>query len=297
MELEGKRFSLKGYFAYGTHEDVAERIESLGGKVENDDVFIDFGGLYAFKYDYLIIGSKSRDGKQPWNPTEAKSRYEEIFRENGKDIPILFEYEVDALSGRAVMTPERLERRRQDAENARIHHDAVNELRETAYKVVEDGVITIDEAVEIKRAISRDYVLRNDPVFHPIYLQVCKLTKKSTLDADAEKQLIDNLHRIIDPTWCTDGEIFEEIKDKTFCLTGDFDYGSRKKVRERLVSLGGEEKSGVSRTLDYLIVGTKGSEDYAYGNYGSKAKKAMELQEQGCAIKIVPEREFGPLRS
>lgn len=34
MDFKGKRFHLKGYFAYGTHEEVAERIESLGGKVE-----------------------------------------------------------------------------------------------------------------------------------------------------------------------------------------------------------------------------------------------------------------------
>lgn len=175
-------------------------------------------------------------------------------------------------------------------------HATINNLRTLAYKVVEDGVITLSEALELKRAFREDEMLRNDEAFRPVYLIVRKITKKTNPEELEQDKLIDALHRIIDPTWCTDGEIIDEIKGKTFCLTGDFLFGSRKQVQDHLVSLGGISKSNVSRNLDYLIIGTEGSEEYAYGNYGSKVKKAMELQNTGCAIKIVPEREFGPLR-
>lgn len=186
--------------------------------------------------------------------------------------------------------------RRMAMEQAREQHDAINKLRALAYKVVDDGVITLDEALEIKRVFKNDEFLRNDEVMRPVYLMVRKVTKKSSTEDVDQETLINALHRIIDPTWVTDGEILDEINGKTFCLTGDFLFGTRKQVQDHLVSLGGIAKSGVSKSLDYLIVGTDGSEEYAYGNYGSKVKKAMELQNSGCTIKIVPEREFEPLR-
>ena len=296
MDFKGKRFHLKEYFAYGTHEEVAERIESLGGKVEYDDAFVDFDGLHFFEYDYLIIGSKSRNGEQPWNPLEAKSRYEEIYRENGKEIPILLESELDALAGRAPMTEQKLLNKRIAAEEADRQHNAVNSIRSIAFNVVEDGIVTLDEALDIKRAFNREVELKKDALLRPIWLQVSKLKKISSFESDEQERLLDALNRIIDPSWVTTGEVIDEIKGKTFCLTGDFSYGSRKSVQEYLVSLGGIAKSGVSQSVDYLIIGSKGSDDYAYGNYGSKAKKAMELQNQGHHIQIIHEREFSPLQ-
>lgn len=84
------------------------------------------------------------------------------------------------------------------------------------------------------------------------------------------------------------------LKDKTFCLTGDFKTGSKSEIEKRIVSKGGIKKSSVSGKLDYLFVGGLGSEAWKYGNIGGKIAKAQELQEKGKNIKIISEDDLVP---
>lgn len=58
------------------------------------------------------------------------------------------------------------------------------------------------------------------------------------------------------------------IYGKSFVITGSFSFASRDVLTERLKSMGGENKSSVSKNTDFLIVGDKA---------GSKLKKATEL--------------------
>jgi len=71
----------------------------------------------------------------------------------------------------------------------------------------------------------------------------------------------------------------EEFKDKTFLATGKLKHFTREGIKEYIESLGGKNLSGVSKKLDYLIVGEKA---------GSKLKKAEELK----TVKILTESEF-----
>lgn len=57
------------------------------------------------------------------------------------------------------------------------------------------------------------------------------------------------------------------------------------------VAQGGIVGKSVTKKTDYLIVGELGSDMWSSGNYGSKVKKAMELQEKGSTIVIVKEGE------
>lgn len=70
-----------------------------------------------------------------------------------------------------------------------------------------------------------------------------------------------------------------EYQGKTFCFTGVFDYGSRKKC-ETVVT----EKDGiigkVNLGLDYLIVGSDTSKSWAHQNYGRKIERALEIKHQ-----------------
>ena len=51
-------------------------------------------------------------------------------------------------------------------------------------------------------------------------------------------------------------------------------------------------KKNVAKSLDYLIVGGNGNENWSCGNYGSKVKRALELQEKGASIQILKEEEM-----
>ena len=88
-----------------------------------------------------------------------------------------------------------------------------------------------------------------------------------------------------------------DISGKTFCLTGEFEYGDRSSVESALRQRGGIPISSVTKKTDCLVVGSKGSEAWSNGNYGTKVKKAMELQEKGSPIRIVKEQDICSLLS
>jgi DNA ligase (NAD+) len=71
----------------------------------------------------------------------------------------------------------------------------------------------------------------------------------------------------------------ENFTGKTFLATGKLEHFTRGGIKEYIESLGGENLSGVSKKLDYLIVGEKA---------GSKLKKAQELE----TVTIITEVEF-----
>ena len=56
---------------------------------------------------------------------------------------------------------------------------------------------------------------------------------------------------------------------------------------------GGQVLSGVSKKCDYVVVGDEGSDAWTTKNYGSKVKKALELQSKGDDIQIVSEDALG----
>ncbi|MGN1412348.1 MAG: exonuclease domain-containing protein [Oscillospiraceae bacterium] len=81
------------------------------------------------------------------------------------------------------------------------------------------------------------------------------------------------------------------VRGKIICLTGDFNFGTREEVQIELTNHGAVCKSSVTKKTDFLITGSQGSQDYKFGNVGTKYKKALELQQQGIDINILKENE------
>lgn len=79
---------------------------------------------------------------------------------------------------------------------------------------------------------------------------------------------------------------------KQICLSGEFELCTKSEFTSKLLSIGGIVKNSVTSKTDFLIVGSKGSERYNFGNYGTKVKKALELQEKGKHIKIIKEEDM-----
>lgn len=112
------------------------------------------------------------------------------------------------------------------------------------------------------------------------------------LENEERESMLCLFEQVTDPVSkaCACGDI--DINGKTFCLTGEFDFGERSEVQAVLVKRGGIPVSGVTRKTDYVIVGNKGSDAWCAGNYGTKVMKALELQSKGFPIKIVRETDL-----
>lgn len=83
-----------------------------------------------------------------------------------------------------------------------------------------------------------------------------------------------------------------EIEDHNFCFTGDSPDYERPQLQAMVLERGGYFFSGVSRKIDYLVVGKNGSPDWQFSTYGRKIEKAVDLQNEGYPIKIITEDAF-----
>ncbi|MGJ7922201.1 exonuclease domain-containing protein [Neobacillus sp. LXY-4] len=90
-------------------------------------------------------------------------------------------------------------------------------------------------------------------------------------------------------------EIFDETHvfyGKTFVFTGELQTMERKTAMQKIADLGGTLKSGVSKKVNYLVVGKQDKSLVGEDGLSTKEEKAYELIEKGVDIKILTEEEF-----
>jgi len=76
-----------------------------------------------------------------------------------------------------------------------------------------------------------------------------------------------------------------KLDGKSFLFTGTLTHMERKRAQELVAQHGGVNASGVSKTLNYLVVGDG-------GGAGSKLTKAEKLVQEGAPLEILSESAF-----
>jgi DNA polymerase-3 subunit epsilon len=90
-------------------------------------------------------------------------------------------------------------------------------------------------------------------------------------------------------------ETFDETHvffGKTFVFTGELQSVDRNTAMQKIVDLGGVVKSGVSKKVNYLVVGKQDKSLVGANGLSTKEEKAYTLINQGVDIKILYEDEF-----
>jgi hypothetical protein len=78
-----------------------------------------------------------------------------------------------------------------------------------------------------------------------------------------------------------------------FIFTGNFSACSKKELMERTSNRGATAKSATpTKHTDYVVVGSKGSEQWAYSGLGRKVEHALKLKEEDCKLMIIREEVF-----
>jgi NAD-dependent DNA ligase len=83
-----------------------------------------------------------------------------------------------------------------------------------------------------------------------------------------------------------------EVDGSSFCFTGNFLYGTRKACENAVVERGGLISSSVKVDLDYLVIGTMASREWAHSSHGRKIEKALDYQNKGHSLLIVSEEQW-----
>lgn len=159
--------------------------------------------------------------------------------------------------------------------------------------IIDDGIIEASEIIELITWLNLHDELLDTYPYSAIYDKLYEILEDSII-SDAElKELFALFSQLINPVSNTDCHC-ENIclTGKTICLSGEFSYGSKEKVSILLQSEGAIMVKTVSKKTDFVLVGEKGNSEWITGNYGTKIKKAMELQAKGCGIKIIREEDL-----
>jgi len=151
-----------------------------------------------------------------------------------------------------------------------IKHWPGNVVARRVAEVLEDGVITEEEAEDLKETLSK---LTGDFLEH------------GAVSGVSTSLPLEDTAKVVESTDTT----MLEFAGKVYCLTGKFVYGTRAACEAATAARGAECVKDVSNRVDYVVIGALASRDWANTSYGRKIEKAMALREQGHRVRVVSE--------
>ncbi len=169
---------------------------------------------------------------------------------------------------------------------------AKNNLKDLLEYVISDGRVSTEEGIALLIFLNDHEDIIKDPLIDPIVTELTKCANDCYIDDEESAHLLKLFSRYVNPADAQPTPANIEIDGKSFVLTGDFSYGSKDEVAQYIEQHGGTVKSGVTKTLDYVVIGSLGSSKWGMGTYGSKVAKAMEWQDKGSAVQIIKEEDF-----
>lgn len=150
-----------------------------------------------------------------------------------------------------------------------------------------DETISDEEIVELKKWMQVNNQFKGAYPFNQILTLLDKVLDNKQIDQVIEDELLYLIKTFFKPD--LDQCEFVDIKDKVICLTGNFSFGQRSQLEKLIVLKQGIVSQSVTKKVDYLVLGSKGSAGYKYGKYGAKINKALMMKSAGHKIELLSE--------
>lgn len=169
--------------------------------------------------------------------------------------------------------------------------------------------ITADGKVDQAEAeFLQSWLIQNSHSENPIIInllnKVSVMLEDGILDADESSELL----RLLSSISGDQSEVGELAKSSalplcspapdvvfqanTFLFTGTCAFGSRKQCQELVDELGGINASGVTKSLNYLVLGSYVTDSWAHETFGRKIEKAVAYRDSGVPIAIISEEHW-----
>ncbi|MCC8150063.1 MAG: hypothetical protein LIO96_00985 [Lachnospiraceae bacterium] len=172
---------------------------------------------------------------------------------------------------------------------------ALQELQNVLESIIEDGNVSLTEFTFLKGWMENHRDLQGNYPFDRVFNALDNVLEDGKVTSDELEELQILFTEFVDPVSCRScHEEITSLYEQHVCVTGDFDYGNRSDVCKLIEEVGGIIDKSVKKATNYVVVGSKGSDNWKTGNYGSKIQKAMELSDKGLDIKIIEEKDFIP---
>jgi NAD-dependent DNA ligase len=167
--------------------------------------------------------------------------------------------------------------------------------------VLADGVLNDQEIRFIEEWLRKHEAIANEWPGDVLYARVKEALADGQITEDERAHLAETLQQIAGGSLERLAErgpvnqlAFDEdaklsFGGSTFCLTGNFVFGPRPRCVAETAAHGGVVVDGVTKKLNYLVVGALGSDEWKHGSFGTKIEKAVAYKRSGAPLFIVRE--------
>jgi NAD-dependent DNA ligase len=175
---------------------------------------------------------------------------------------------------------------------------ATNEITGLIRGLLTDGVVSNDEALYLRNWIS----LRPEVLSDPLVMALARRIERVFEDGVATPEELEELKLVLtsygkddnQPTTLPLDDPMPKVvfENKVFCFTGPFVSGKRAWCEEQVLLRAGKAAGSVSRSVNFLVIGTKVSPAWANQTYGRKIEAAFGFKSSGHPVSIVTEEHW-----
>lgn len=186
----------------------------------------------------------------------------------------------------------------------RLGDRQIDELIGMCKMAIGDGHVDLSEAKILMAWLEQNRESADRWPASVIHNRLVEILADGKIDREEEGELIDLLMQVtgqpIEKTMTQMSSTLPlcnpmpkiEFQDRSFCFTGKFFYGPRKKCEAVVEERGGSLTGSPSGKTNFLVIGMIGSSDWIHSTHGRKIEAAVELREAGKGISIISEEHW-----
>lgn len=170
--------------------------------------------------------------------------------------------------------------------------------------MIADETVNQAEAEYLRIWLIQNRQTSDNPIILNLLEKVGAMLEDGLLDSDESGELLSVLRQVTGET-SEVGELGKTttlpvdeplpsvtFPGSTFLFTGTCAFGTRKQCHDATEALGGECVRGVTKSLDFLVLGTYVTDSWAHENFGRKIEKAIEHRDSRVPLAIISEEHW-----
>lgn len=170
--------------------------------------------------------------------------------------------------------------------------------------ILADGLVCQAEAEFLYTWLIQSRVASDNPIILNLLEKVAVMLEDGVLDTEESAELHSILQKISGEksvlgelaktsTLPLDDPMPDIVFDgRQFLFTGTCAFGTRRECQEATERLGGICAKGVTRSVDYVVLGTYVTDSWAHETFGRNIEKAMQYRDGGVPLAIVTEQHW-----
>lgn len=171
--------------------------------------------------------------------------------------------------------------------------------------LIADGELNDKEVVFLSTWLRENVAIATCWPGEAVYARVREVLADGHVSTEERAYLMDTLQQLAGGSFAETGAIpfapntlpvndnaDVQIRNHSFCFTGQFIFGTRQSCETAVTVRGGTPTASLNRKTNYLVIGQMASRAWKNTSHGIKIERAVEFQDEGHPIEIVSEARW-----